>query len=149
MTIAPGTRLDPYGVGAKLGEGGMGEVWRATDPRLEREVALEVLPASFTADPERLARFEREARLLAQLHHPTWRGSPSRTRSRRRRRPPRAPRPSPAGARGQGLSLPNYDVTAGGEFVMLRRLPSGGRLHVVLVWSSELRRLLAAGGSEP
>ena len=74
MTIAPGTRLDPYGVGAKLGEGGMGEVWRATDPRLEREVALEVLPASFTADPERLARFEREARLLAQLHHPNAAG---------------------------------------------------------------------------
>src|SRR5437868_15218422 len=48
----------------------MGEVWRATDSRLKREVAIKVLPAAFTADPERLARFEREAQLLAQLHHP-------------------------------------------------------------------------------
>src|SRR6202035_1976495 len=48
----------------------MGEVYRASDTRLEREVAIKVLPAAFTADPDRLARFEREAKLLAQLHHP-------------------------------------------------------------------------------
>ena len=48
----------------------MGEVWRATDTKLKREVAIKVLPAAFAADPERLARFEREAQLLAQLHHP-------------------------------------------------------------------------------
>jgi Tol biopolymer transport system component len=66
-----GTRLGPYEVTAKLGEGGMGEVWRATDTRLRREVALKVLPAAFLADRERLARFEREAQLLAQLHHPS------------------------------------------------------------------------------
>ncbi|MGE4190357.1 MAG: protein kinase, partial [Thermoanaerobaculia bacterium] len=65
-----GSRLGNYGITAKLGEGGMGEVWRATDTRLDREVAIKVLPAAFTADPERLARFEREAKLLAQLHHP-------------------------------------------------------------------------------
>ncbi len=65
-----GTRLGAYEITAKLGEGGMGVVYRATDSRLRREVALKVLPAAFTADPERLARFEREAQLLAQLHHP-------------------------------------------------------------------------------
>ena len=64
-----GTRLGPYEVTGKLGEGGMGEVWRATDSRLRRDVAIKVLPAAFTADRERLARFEREAQLLAQLQH--------------------------------------------------------------------------------
>ncbi len=65
-----GQRLGPYEVTAKLGEGGMGEVYRATDTRLKREVAIKVLPAAFTEDKERLARFEREAQLLAQLNHP-------------------------------------------------------------------------------
>ncbi len=65
-----GSRLGPYEVTAKLGEGGMGEVYRATDSNLRREVAIKVLPAAFTSDPERLARFEREAQLLAQLQHP-------------------------------------------------------------------------------
>jgi hypothetical protein len=65
-----GRTLAHYRVTAKLGEGGMGEVYRATDTKLDREVALKVLPAAFLADPERLARFEREAKLLAQLHHP-------------------------------------------------------------------------------
>ena len=70
MTIAPGTRLGPYEISAKLGEGGMGEVWRAIDTRLGREVALKVLPAAFADDAERLARFEREAQVLASLNHP-------------------------------------------------------------------------------
>ena len=70
MALASGSRLGPYEVTAKLGEGGMGEVWRATDLRLDRQVAIKVLPAAFTTDGERLARFEREAKLLAQLHHP-------------------------------------------------------------------------------
>ena len=65
-----GSRLGPYEITGKLGEGGMGEVYRATDTKLEREVAIKVLPAAFTEDKERLARFEREARLLAQLNHP-------------------------------------------------------------------------------
>ncbi len=70
MTLGPGGRLGPYEITAKLGEGGMGEVYRATDSRLKREVAIKVLPQEFTADKERLSRFEREAQLLAQLHHP-------------------------------------------------------------------------------
>jgi Tol biopolymer transport system component len=65
-----GQRLGSYEITAKLGEGGMGEVYRATDTKLEREVAIKVLPSAFTEDTERLARFEREAKLLAQLHHP-------------------------------------------------------------------------------
>ncbi len=70
MTLSSGTRLGPYEITAKLGEGGMGEVYRATDTRLKREVAIKVLSQEFTEDKERLARFEREAQLLAQLHHP-------------------------------------------------------------------------------
>ncbi len=70
MSLGAGSRLGPYEITAKLGEGGMGEVYRATDSRLKREVAIKVLPAAFTEDKERLARFEREAQLLAQLNHP-------------------------------------------------------------------------------
>ena len=65
-----GTNLAHYRITAALGAGGMGEVWRAEDTRLGREVALKLLPADFAADPERLARFEREAKLLASLNHP-------------------------------------------------------------------------------
>ena len=70
MTLAPGQRLSSYQVLAPLGAGAMGEVYRARDTRLEREVAIKVLPADLAADPERLARFEREARALASLNHP-------------------------------------------------------------------------------
>ncbi len=65
-----GEAVGPYTVVAKLGEGGMGEVYRARDTRLDRDVALKILPESFAADPERLARFEREAKTLASLNHP-------------------------------------------------------------------------------
>jgi Tol biopolymer transport system component len=70
MTIANGTRLGPYEILGPLGAGGMGEVYRARDNRLDRVVAIKLLPDAFAADPERLARFEREAKLLASLHHP-------------------------------------------------------------------------------
>ena len=65
-----GQKLGPYEVLAKLGEGGMGEVYRATDTKLKRQVAIEVLPAALTSDPDRLARFQREAEVLASLNHP-------------------------------------------------------------------------------
>jgi serine/threonine protein kinase len=65
-----GARLGPYEVVAKLGEGGMGEVYRATDTNLKRTVAIKVLPESVASDPERLARFQREAEMLAKLSHP-------------------------------------------------------------------------------
>jgi len=69
MTIEPGSRLAHYEIVSLLGRGGMGEVWRAKDTKLGREVAIKVLPTEFTKDSERLARFEREARVLASLHH--------------------------------------------------------------------------------
>jgi len=69
MSLTPGTRLGVYEVLSKLGEGGMGEVYRARDTRLGRDVAIKVLPEAFAADAERLARFEREARTLASINH--------------------------------------------------------------------------------
>ena len=70
MPLSSGARLGPYEVMSMLGAGGMGEVYRARDTRLGRDVAVKILPEAFIADPERLARFEREARLLATLNHP-------------------------------------------------------------------------------
>ena len=70
MPLAPGSRLGSYDILAPLGAGGMGEVYRARDPRLGRDVAVKVLPAEFALDPERLARFRREAQTLAGFNHP-------------------------------------------------------------------------------
>ena len=64
-----GQTLFHFKITAKLGEGGMGEVWLAEDTKLGREAAIKILPEAFVADPERLARFEREARVLASLNH--------------------------------------------------------------------------------
>jgi serine/threonine protein kinase len=68
--MTPGTKLGPYEILAPLGAGGMGEVYRARDSKLKRDVALKVLPAAFASDPERMARFQREAEVLAALNHP-------------------------------------------------------------------------------
>ena len=70
MPLNPGDTLGVYEVTAKIGEGGMGEVYQARDTTLDWDVALKVLPEAFTADPDRLARFEREAKVLASLNHP-------------------------------------------------------------------------------
>ncbi|MEO8191254.1 MAG: protein kinase [Acidobacteriota bacterium] len=70
MTIVAGSRLGPYEILAPIGAGGMGEVWRARDPRLGRDVAIKVLPASFSTDADRLRRFEQEARAAGVLNHP-------------------------------------------------------------------------------
>jgi Tol biopolymer transport system component len=70
MSLTPGTRLGPYEITAAIGAGGMGEVFRARDTKLNRDVAIKVLPAAFAGDPERLARFTREAQTLASLNHP-------------------------------------------------------------------------------
>ncbi len=69
MALAPGVRLGPYEIAAQIGVGGMGEVYRATDTTLNRQVAVKVLPESLAADAERIARFEREAKTLASLNH--------------------------------------------------------------------------------
>ena len=70
MTLTAGTRLGHYDVTALIGEGGMGQVWQATDTQLNRQVALKILPDAFADDPDRLARFQREAQILASLNHP-------------------------------------------------------------------------------
>jgi len=70
MSVAAGARIGSYEVIAAIGAGGMGEVYRARDTRLNRDVALKILPEVFSSDPERLARFEREAQVLASLNHP-------------------------------------------------------------------------------
>ena len=70
MALTPGTRLGVYEVTAQIGEGGMGQVYRATDTKLKRQVAIKILPTSLAADHDRLARFQREAEVLASLNHP-------------------------------------------------------------------------------
>ncbi len=74
LALTPGTRLGAYEVTAQIGEGGMGQVYRATDTRLKRQVAIKILPPSLAADPDRLARFQREAEVLASLNHPNIAG---------------------------------------------------------------------------
>src|SRR5499426_2058625 len=70
MSLAAGTRLGTYEITGLLGAGGMGEVYRARDSRLKRDVAIKVLPEAFSRDTERVARFQREAEILASLNHP-------------------------------------------------------------------------------
>jgi len=74
MRLAPGDSLGPYSIVAALGAGGMGEVYRARDVRLARDVAIKILPAEFAADPDRVARFQREAQMLAAINHPNIAG---------------------------------------------------------------------------
>src|ERR1700694_2557016 len=70
MSLAPGTKLGPYEIGAPLGAGGMGEVYRARDTRLDRTVAIKILPAQLSSDPVRKQRFDREAKAISSLNHP-------------------------------------------------------------------------------
>src|ERR1700750_1641832 len=70
MALTAGTKLGPYEILSPIGAGGMGEVYRAKDPRLGREVAIKVLPASFSQDADRLRRFEQEAKAAGILNHP-------------------------------------------------------------------------------
>ena len=70
MALKPGTRLGPYEITAAIGAGGMGEVYRARDAKLRRDVAIKVLPADFTSDPDKRSRFLREARACAAVNHP-------------------------------------------------------------------------------
>ena len=89
MPLEVSSRLGHYDVTALIGEGGMGEVYRATDTKLNRQVALKILPEAFASDPDRLARFQREAQVLASLNHPNIGGHtefPSAIRVGQRRR---------------------------------------------------------------
>src|SRR5215469_16484271 len=69
MPLVPGSKFGPYEIVVPIGAGGMGEVYRARDSKLKRDVALKVLPDAFAADPDRMARFQREAEVLASLNH--------------------------------------------------------------------------------
>src|SRR5215467_3726739 len=68
--MSPRRTIAHYRISVKLGEGGMGEVWRATDSKLNRDVAIKILPEAFALDPDRMARFTRESQVLASLNHP-------------------------------------------------------------------------------
>jgi serine/threonine protein kinase len=70
MSLPPGTRLGSFEIASEIGAGGMGEVYRARDTRLHRDVAIKILPASVAGDPDKLGRFAREAQVLASLNHP-------------------------------------------------------------------------------
>ena len=70
MALTPGTHLGVYQVTAQIGEGGMGQVYRARDTKLDRDVAIKILPEAFAHDSDRLARFQREAQVLDSLNHP-------------------------------------------------------------------------------
>src|SRR5438045_9595469 len=70
MTVSAGTRLGPYEINSRIGAGGMGEVWRATDTRLHRAVAIKILPAAFADNAQLRVRFDREAKAISHLNHP-------------------------------------------------------------------------------
>jgi serine/threonine protein kinase len=70
LALTPGTRFGPYAITPQIGVGGMGEVYRAMDTKLDRDIALKILPEAFAADPGRLTCFQREAQFLASLNHP-------------------------------------------------------------------------------
>jgi serine/threonine protein kinase len=70
LALTPGTHLGVYDITAPMGEGGMGQVYRARDTKLDRDVAIKILPEAFAHDADRLARFQREAKTLAKLNHP-------------------------------------------------------------------------------
>jgi serine/threonine protein kinase len=125
MALAAGTTLGPYEILAPLGAGGMGEVYRARDTRLDRTVAIKVLPASVAGDPALRQRFEREARAVAALNHPHICAlydvgeAPSRTALS-----PQLSALSPATV----------------------QFANGGKLRVVINETDELTQILAAGG---
>ena len=120
--FGPRTRLGPYEVLPPIGAGGMGEVYRARDTKLNRDVALKILPALFTADPERLARFRREAQVLAALNHPNiaavygfedgQRDACPRHGARRRRRSVRSPSPAAVCRLPRRCRLPDRSPSA-------------------------------------
>jgi hypothetical protein len=106
MSLLAGARLGPYKIVSPLGAGGMGEVYRARDTRLGRDVAIKVLPASFSTDHDRLRRFEQEARAASALNHPAGRSDRGDRRVSRRGRDGRGSRRSryPAAPGGGGFA---------------------------------------------
>ncbi len=152
MTLTAGTRLGPYEILSAIGVGGMGEVYRARDTKLDRDVAIKVLPEAFVADPERVARFQREAKTLASLNHPNIAAIYG-LESQERLRPHRAEDgqirgevSASARAGGGGPRGRTYDVSNDGQrFLMIKDNATGDRasapasMVVVVNWSEELK----------
>ena len=138
MSLAQGIRLGPYEIVAPLGAGGMGEVYRARDTRLGRDVAIKVLPAEFAADPERLRRFEQEARAAGA-------------------QPPQHPRPSTTSARTRALptsstELLEGEIAAGTAAPGRPAGPQGRRNRdpdLLTVWPRPTRRASSTATSSP
>ena len=140
MSLALGTRLGPYVVAAQIGQGGMGEVYHATDTNLKRTVAIKVLPEDVAGDPDRLARFQREAEVLAALNHPNIAQIYGLERS--------------AGVTALVMELVDgptlaelIDMTRGTACQSIRRCRSPGRL--LLLWRPHTNRALSTAISSP
>ena len=158
MTLTSGTRLGPYQMVQPLGAGGMGEVYKARDTRLDRTVAIKVLPSDVASDPDVRARFEREARAVAALDHPHicaiydvgdhdgthFIVMPHLDGETLDARLSRAKGPLPIDQAVKIAMAPeqtNYDVTAGGRFVIKTIVEDGAPSSITVVsnWSAVLR----------
>ena len=158
MGLQPGTTLGSYEVTAKIGSGGMGEVYQARDTKLDRDVALKVLPTAFTSNPDRLARFEREARCSTEA---VWSPDGRELFCRNGNQLWVVDVETEPGFRAQtprmlfeesyehdffDVGMPNYDVSLNGqEFLMVQRSAEETAGYVVVQnWIEELRRLVPA-----
>ena len=153
MTLAAGTTLGSYQIVSAIGAGGMGEVYRARDTKLHRDVAVKVLPEAFALDPERLTRFEREARVLASLNHPNiaqiyddtlFMATHIDSTPVFQYSPPRKLFDGIFNLRAEsGVS---FDVdSAGKRFLMIRLTGEGaapGSIRVITGWTQKLERLM-------
>jgi serine/threonine protein kinase len=142
MTIAAGTKLGSYEITAAIGAGGMGEVYQAHDTKLGRDVAIKVLPEAFAHDPERLSRFQREAKMLASLNHPNIATIHGLEQSNGTQY---LVMELVSGETLQGVL--NYDVTADGQrFLMIKPLEQqAAQINVVQNWFEELKRRVPTG----
>ena len=158
MFLPGGTRLGPYEIVAPLGAGGMGEVYRATDSTLKRQVAVKILPPAMAADPDRLARFQREAEVLASLNHPRIAAVYGLEHASNIKAlvmelvegpTPRVLFKARANEYDRTAPVSAWDTTADGQrFLLLRNHESTDKpvsaMHVVLYWTDELKRRVPA-----
>ena len=150
MSLTVGARLGQYEIVAPLGAGGMGEVYRDRDTKLGRDVAIKILPDAFAADLDRIARFEREAQLLAALNHPHIAAIYGLEESNAIRflvLDTRRALPDKAGHRGEHhwwdtRSRPQYAVSPDGRFLMNVNVDEGtaSPITIVMNWDAALRK---------
>jgi serine/threonine protein kinase len=154
MSLAPGEQLGHYKIVSLIGKGGMGEVYRASDLTLKRDVALKILPAVFSSDPDRVARFQREAEVLAALNHSNIASIHGVVESDTARalvmeyvegESPRGPMPFEDAWKIQG-NYRTYDVEPDGQHFLTIKYPNpapqatSDQLTIVFNWFEELRR---------